>query len=246
MTDGKRALAAIGLAGLVACGGGGGGSGAGSLDIAIDGGVELTTSRYASIPLVPVDATLSYIPTGNIYLQLIQPEEVFTSDIQVAQTGPNRVRLYLQAVSDLAVGEHTGVVTLSVCRDAACGTVLGQASFAYAVHVKPMMEVTAVATGDDGVVVGPTTVNAVSPPIHLAVYDQMTLEFSSNGPVAWTWTTAPGTVTIAEDPASTDTVWRGRVSAPVDGQPQQLLMLHGAATDGTGQSVDIGVMIYAP
>jgi len=135
-------LAVSSLALLAACGGGGGGDSAPpSPKLSFMPASYAENVQYGQVGTGTVTAVVANPDaiSGTLYIQVTGTDGVFSTDWSLAQVDGTHYGVTLHSLPALAAGHHTGRITVTLCKDAACQTPYPGASAAlpYDIDVEP-------------------------------------------------------------------------------------------------------------
>ena len=133
-----RKLGMLALLGLVGCGGGGGGDGS-SLSISISPNPLLVGYFPNQLPAtVTINATVSgSTDARTVYVAIKDSGSTFPpASVSIINNGGGNFSANLTTASDMSFGDHSGTLSVRVCADASCGSVLTSSNLPYTVTVK--------------------------------------------------------------------------------------------------------------
>jgi outer membrane protein assembly factor BamB len=181
-----RVFAVASLFALAGCGGGGGGGGGGNGGGGGGGGgggsnfpltISLTQNTITgSVPQIELPSEISFTATvagttsaSTIFVVIADSANTFSGTPGVTQVNATQYQATLPLPDTLSMGDYSGNLTISLCADAACATVLGRKTAPYSVTIaeNPVISgsfsrasVTLTAVADDDVVTYPMILHA--------------------------------------------------------------------------------------
>lgn len=121
---------------LVACGGGGGGGS--KLNISLSPDPLEASYTLATLPsYITAHATVAgTVSTGTVYVVIADSGKSFAAGpAYISQESETTFAADLPLASNLQPGDHTGTLTVRVCSDSACSSVLGSSQLPYHISI---------------------------------------------------------------------------------------------------------------
>lgn len=206
---------------LTACGGGG--DGGSNPDMTVSYSTSALTAKAfqgqqvnvnaLQDPAVTVQATVSGSASGTVYARVVDSGQGFGgSSLAVSSVGSGRYSASLRPNVTLVPGTYTGTLTLQLCKDAGCASQYSTsgAALPYTVTITPRLSVDVYVNGS---FVG-TTLSGPSLTVPMAVPNNSTVEFRSNVPVQWQYSSGPGFIGVTVNPSATSTDWKATLVRP--------------------------------
>jgi hypothetical protein len=159
---------------------------------------------------MPVSATLSSLPSGNVFVFIVADKPVIqTGATLVTQNADGSFSVTLETDPSLAVGTYSGTFTLELCKDALCASQysLTGATLPYTIVVVPAVTLSVTSAGL------PLSLDLFS---NYDVHSGDTVTITSNIPVTWSQGSSSGSST-ATATSTTTTSWTGTITGPFDG-----------------------------
>ncbi|MGM3277394.1 hypothetical protein [Ralstonia sp. 24A2] len=207
---------------LTACGGGGDGGnpdmtvsyGTSSLTAKAFQGQQLGVNAFQD-PMVTVQATVFGSASGTVYARVLDSGQGFGgSPLSVSAQGSGRYSANLKANAALVPGTYTGTLTLQLCKDAGCSSqyTTAGAALPYTVTITPRLSVDVYV---NGMFFG-TTTSGPGLTVPAAVPNNSNVEFRSNIPVQWRYSSGPGFIGVTVNQSSTSTDWKATLVRPAN------------------------------
>lgn len=180
---------------------------------------------------VTVQAAVSGTASGIVYARVVDSGQGFGGGaLNVSSVGSGRYSATLRPNMTLVPGTYTGSLTLQLCKDAGCASqyTTAGATLPYTVTISPRLSVDVYV---NSTFVG-TTLSGPTLSLQSAIPNNSTVEFRSNVPVQWQYSSGPGFIGVTVNPSATSTDWKATLVRPANASIDSI-DLNAVAQDGT-------------